>query len=539
MGVDRTWIDMVQNEYHSTQSIVVERIPLQVPVPRAQARASERNQWQGLVSDDILPDSPNADAPEKIPFAILHRLTDAGKTERSLSEALAEGTPFAPLRPLFMFTTRGAAQIPVAFHVLAVKATERAVYNKGLSHRLFLLLMRGPDGRIDLDLVRALIEHFRLPAEQLDLAQRAVLERLQPGWTPESGFQISLDDSGHIEPFLPTAGKLLRRDLRTLLTARLTRADFFRYTNQLLSFHFGLYQPRLAYHINPAIDLLLQELADPDSVSADAVERIERGDDPEHSFFAKLEVQAPEGASRRRMSADMPACQSFEDLRRRRAMLHFNLILLNRLRDVVKTFLVHAKHEDEMATALSRRPSQVVRHMQVNPDFRRYFERATEALAVRFALEQLDEHSREQNLERLRRAPSGLHALREFYQRYNLQSASNEKSSRAYKNGEQVMRRLLSMGENGLLQVRKRLGAYLEIGGGLLPLLLITTMQQNEEKIQVREFWKRLGNYGLNLSRDEQERLLGRLKAMGLYERYSDAGEASYVRGLITMKEAG
>jgi DNA phosphorothioation-dependent restriction protein DptG len=40
----------------------------------------------------------------------------------------------------------------------------------------------------------------------------------------------------------------------------------------------------------------------------------------------------------------------------------------------------------------------------------------------------------------------------------------------------------------------------------------------------------------LRLDEDERGRLLSRLKAMGLYERFSDAGEASYVRGLITSK---
>lgn len=532
MAVDMTWVDQVKREHYATPIIQIDGIPLEIPVPRRGAR----NTWQGLVSDDILPDYPQADAPEKIPFDILNRLTEEGKAERSLSAALADGTDFAPLRPLFMFATQGTAQIPVAFHVLAVKAPERPVPNNAFGYRTFLLLMRDHEGRIDEDLVRRLIEHFRLPTEELDLAQRAVLEALQPGWSPESSFRLSITDERRILPFLPRAGELLRRDLATLLDTRLTRADFFRYANQLLAIHFGLYQPRLAYHINPAVEMLLQELADPGSVSAQAVERIERGQDDAHSFFARLQVQAPEGATRRRMSMDMPACKSFADMKKRLAALHFQLILLNRLRHVLETFLVHAGHDPDSATAQSRRPSQMVQRMQEDPAFRRFLERATEALAVRFALEQLEEHIGADMLEGLARAPSGLHALRDLYQHYNLQSASKSRSTRAYKTGEQVVRRLLSMGENGLLQGRKKLGAYFEIGGGLLPLLLITTVRQDEEKIQVGELWKRLGDYGLHLDRDEQERLLGRLKAMGLYERFSDAGEASYVRGLITAE---
>ncbi|WP_428267883.1 DNA phosphorothioation-dependent restriction protein DptG [Haliangium sp.] len=535
MAVNRNWIDAVEDHYLEDDIIEVEGVPLTMP----KARSRTQSKWQSVVSDDIMPDSVTADRPEKIPFDILNRLTESTKAQTPLNQALADGTRFAPLRPLFVFETQSSDQIPVAFHVVAVKAADKPIRSKGFTERTFLLLMRDAEGRIDIDLVQRFIDYFRLPTERLDLAQRAVIEQIQPGWTPAGEFQTSLKQSEPVIPFLPKAGALLRRDLRTLLDAGLTRADFFRYVNQLIAVHLGLYQPRLAAHLNPAMELLLDEMAAPGSVRAEDVARIERGEDPAHSFEASLEIQAPAGESRVRVGKGTPAVRSYMELRLRLAHLHFHLTLLNRVRNAVSAYLVHGGCDAKTAREQARRPSQVVRRLGEDRGFRRYLERASEALAVRFAYEQLDDTGCEEALAELRkRARSGLHALRDMYRHYNLQSAPRATSRRAYKNGEQVVRRLLSMGDNGLLQVRQLANTYFELGGGLLPLLLITTVGTQVEKISVRRFWHRLGEYGLHLDDHERERLLGRLKAMGLYERYSDAGEASYVRALISTREA-
>ncbi len=543
MAVDKQWIETVKTmaEIKTRPSIDVEfrvedgkrSVNIAIPV----SKGVSREQWQRRVSDDILPDSPNADAPEKTPFEILNKLTDSVKAEHPLSQALADDSEFAPLRPLFVFATKGMAEIPVAFHVLAVKAADRSVRCRSFTHKSFILLMRSKDGTLREDLVRRFIDQFRQPPAELDLAQRTVLERLQPEWSPDRNHDFSFEDPGRVIPFVPAAGELLQRDIETLLDAELTRADFFRYTNQLLALHMGLYQPRLAAHLNPAIELLLQEMADPHSVSSEQVARVERGDDPQHQFTASLDVQVPEGSSWRRMSTRMPAFRSFLTLERRLATLHFNLMLFNRIRSLVSTYLRDCDFDDASAVSLSRKPSDIVQRLQDDPEFRSYLERASEALAVRFIFDQLSDASEKDSFEVLAREPSGLHALRSFYERYNFESSPKPTSSRAHKNGSQVVRRLLGRGEHGLLQARKGFGAYFEIGAGLLPLLLITSIGPGAEKIPVMRFWTELGRYGMRLPSEERERLLGRLKAMGLYERYSDAGEASYVRGLLAVRE--
>lgn len=110
--------------------------------------------------------------------------------------------------------------------------------------------------------------------------------------------------------------------------------------------------------------------------------------------------------------------------------------------------------------------------------------------------------------------------------------------TRSWKHGEGVVRRLLGTGESGLLRTRTRAGAYFEIRAQLLPLLLLTTMRTGTDKLAVDTFCDELGQYGIALEESEREELLRRLKGMGLFERCSDTGAASYVRSIPASARA-
>jgi DNA phosphorothioation-dependent restriction protein DptG len=98
---------------------------------------------------------------------------------------------------------------------------------------------------------------------------------------------------------------------------------------------------------------------------------------------------------------------------------------------------------------------------------------------------------------------------------------------------------LLQQSDYGIIQTRRGLGSFFELGGGLLPLLLLLTIGHEAQKLQVDVFWERLADYGFSFDAGERDRLLGRLKDMGLYERFSDAGAANYVRNLLTIRDQG
>ncbi len=541
MTFDATWFEQVWSieGIEELDVLEVEGVPVEMPLPGKTGVKLKHRQWQRRVLDDLMPDSPNADAPERIPLRILRHLTTPEKPAKKYGEALGEGTPFAPLAPIFLFATRRKQfKVPVAFHVLSTKASDSTIRSGSYTEHTFLLLMRDEAGVIDEELLAAFIDQFRAAPESLDLAHRTVLEQLEPGWDRTRNI-FNLTDSEEVRPLVPAAGELLRRDIRTLLSADLPSADFFRYTNQLLALHLGLYQPRIAFHLNPAMDLLLAELATPGSAETAAVEAIEEGLDPRYRFEGRLTVRAPSGGQRP-VRAGSRVRRDFQAMEEQLAELHFNLMLLYRVRELARGYLRARGYDEGMIPSTVARPSQLIRRLQDDPEFRNFLLRATEALTVRFALDQLSKEYQDRCRDESASMPTGLHALKSAYVRYNLENARNIWNNRAYKQGAQITRSLLSQGEMGLVQSRRGIGTYFEIGAGMLPLLLLLIVGVDREKVTVSSFWDGLARYGLRLDEDERGRLLARLKAMGLYERFSDAGEASYVRGLITpeLKEA-
>jgi hypothetical protein len=232
--------------------------------------------------------------------------------------------------------------------------------------------------------------------------------------------------------------------------------------------------------------------------------------------------------------------------------LHFHLLVLGQVRRLAEGWLAHRwgigrewlqdqlnpDQVRDLAVAV-RTPLDLVRRMVDDPDFTTFLHRALTALAVRFVHNQLGESTQTEAFAEIRAAESPLHALQRMYRRYNHQSVSSKSSSRAYRQGVQVVSSLLKQGEQyGLLQSRPRVGPFFEVGPGMLPLLILLAVGADRDKVPVKRLWERLAAYGLSFDPEEQERLLARLRAMGVYERYSDAGEAAYVRNLMTHRVA-
>ena len=539
MTVDPGWLEQLRSDttLDSCDTVTVDGVD--VELPRSMARGKNRHRhWQRRVLDDCAPDSADADAPERTPFRILYGFTEPLKPEQTLKTVL--NSDLSPLAPLFQVRTRGGKTVPVAFHVLSVKGAERdEIESKGFREATFALLCRSDDGYLDEELIDSLVERFRTDPSQLDLAQRTLIERIQSDWTPDQAPQVFISDGlkDPVPPLDPVSCRLFQADLRTLLKTGLAPADFFHSLNLLLGLHLGTLQPRLAAQLNPKMDILLAEFAGTDP---DHTERLEALDEASsrsdtHPFKGTLRTRAPAAGLHRKVSHTAPARTSFADLERELARLHFHLLLLVRLRQLGAAYLRQQGFDEP--ESLCRTPLQLVRRMQDDPDFDRYLRRATTALAVRFVHDQLGEQRHDSAWATLEGAPSGLHALLRFYEVYNRDGARNKTSTRAHRQGISMTTSLLSQGEFGVIQTRRGLGSFFELGAGLLPLLLLLAVGAERDKLQVDRFWDRMADYGFAFERAERESVLRRLKDMGLYERFSDAGEASYVRNLLLARE--
>jgi hypothetical protein len=468
-------------------------------------------------------------------FRILNALTPAQHTQRTLEQALAGG--LEPLEELFNIRISRSTIIPAPFHVLPVKAPRSAVNCRIFTERSFVLFMRDADGVFDSELALEFLERFRSRPEDVDLAQEVLIRRLEPNWLPDTGFQFDLDSyEDRVKPLLPGATALFRKDLKTILDLNLSNAEFFETSNRLLSLHFGLYMPRLASVLNPAMATLLTELAEPESTNPEVVRLLEDDDRADHPYVGSIAIRAPSIDGHRRLSKSAASRLAYERINGMDLIeLHFSLLMLHRVRELAKSYL-RAQMPDldsDGLAELTSRPSELIARLQRDDEFRRFMLRAFECLAVKFVNDQLHGNLDDEDgeLEKLFEAePTAAHALKRMYELYNIQHPSSPKNNRAEKSGGGIVRSLLGRGDYGLIQKRSGVGSYFELGAGLLPLLLTLCMGARREKIKIDEFWANLARYGFHFDERDRELMLQRFKAMGLYERFSDAGEANYIR---------
>ncbi|MDY0003440.1 MAG: hypothetical protein RBU30_19230, partial [Polyangia bacterium] len=350
-------------------------------------------QWQRRVIEHMLPDSPVADSPEKIPYRLLYAQTSSQQTENGFDDVFTGD--LRHLREVFYAETQGSA-VPVAFHVLMVKAKNTKVSSQRLfTERTFRLLCTDERGRLDDALVIELLNRFRASPDDLDLASRVVLKGLQPNWDPGQ-FDVEVDQrDAKTIPFVPDASQLFRADLRTLLDGGFSSADFFELLTQTLTLHLGLYLPRLAARLNPTVAMLLEELGSPGSVDVQRMHRIEAGQDDEHQFRGSIAVRAPSPGEHRRLSRSSAPRLSYLRMERDLTNLHFSLLLFNQVRELARQHISAAWEGGDLDALheMSATPSVIVERMRAIPEFRRFMERTSVALALRFVREQMPDDS--------------------------------------------------------------------------------------------------------------------------------------------------
>lgn len=551
MPIDSQWLATVRAipDLAQRDTFEVKGVEIELPIPTARGRQRIRD-WQRRVLPDIIPDSVNADASERTPFRLLFALTTSIGTKRSMDDVFAG--ELGPMADLFRFQASGKRKVTLAFHALAVRAAKGESDSKGFTERTVLLLCRDEHGVLDKVLVERFIEQFRRDPKKLDLAQRTLLEAIEPGWTPAQEPTLNIDKSLPPDvPFDPSAARLFREDLACLLDAELPSADFFLQLNLLLRIHLGLYQPRIAHLLNPQMEILERDFVQAIPEHVEELEGFGRKAAERHPFTGWIPCRSPDAGAMRPITLHSPSRRVWDALTIELAKFHFNVLVLAQLRRLTEAYLANRwdmvnvlKNRDANVDGIrqieeaSRTPLQLLQRLHDDPDFRTYLEQALTVLTVRFVHHQIAETDHTEAFAAIERCKSSLHALRHMYERYNNQSARTATNSRAHRQGLQVTASLLRHGQDGLVGSRPRVGNFFELGTGLLPLLILLAVGSQNEKIPVDHFWARLERYGLRFDREERNLFLERLRSMGVYERYSDAGEAAYIRNLMSGRAA-
>lgn len=535
MAIDQAWVDQLWADQYLTErdDFMVEGVRIELPWAKSGGQYADRH-WQRRIIEDIMPDSPQADAPVKILFRILRILLSGSASRIALEDVF--DSKFEPLRAVFWREGEKKASVPVPFHVLPVKGSTGVQDDRVIGERAFLLLMRNQDGELNEPLVQTFLERFRKPAQKMDIAQGFLVETLHPNWNRKTEFVADLQSYLElVPPFMPDAAALFQRDVQHLLDAHLPIADHFQSVHMLLSLHFGLYMPRLAPRLNHSLKQLLIGLSTPSTLEIARIEALESGRAAETSFYGRLSLRAPSTGGKRPLRVNASPHTTYREMIRELNELHFSLLIFNRLRELTRSFLLAGDQNIDESSLFqkTRTPSKIAELAKTQSEYRTFLMRASEVLCVRFVKEQLEKNGWKNHRKIPSESSNGLDALTTFYRIYNLESATSASSSRAVKQGEAVVSSLLKSGDTGILRGAPGVGSYFELGANLIPLLLLTTIGSRGEKIQVAQFWEKLAEYGFSFEAQERELLLAHLKSMGLYERFSDAGEASYVRNLL------
>jgi hypothetical protein len=535
MTIDQEWIRELRSlpDLDSRDILEVDGVDLTMPVRRSNLEPARA--WRRRVLPDVIPDYPLADAPEKMLYRILKRITDPQQTDRTLDGALAG--EFTRLIPLYEATTLGKNRVPVSFHVLTVNSLREPLRCRVFREKTFLLLCRNPDGELNEALVRDFIEKFRRSPDELELSQSLLIERLHPNWRREDEFCVHLEPFLEpVRPFLTEAASHFQRDLRTLLRVDVPHSHFFRLVNQLLALHYGMYQCRLAKVLNPAVSRIIAWADNPTAIDVPEIETIEGCRHPAHQFNGSYTLRVTDLSGKRRLPLNHPARQSYLLTEKELLGLHFSLLMLNRIRHATTCYLRQTLGltEESALDELVRLPSQIAERLRTDERYRQFLLRAFEAISLRYIQQEVTEENRSKGLDLLKESRNALDAMKGLLELEERTRSGSTKSHSAVVSGSRVFNALLAKGDSGIVNSRRGVGKYLELGMGLVPLLLLLIVG-DREKVQLDTFWGGLAEYGFRFEPEDRELLLARLKMMGLFERFSDAGEANYVRSLMKV----
>src|SRR5690606_4166057 len=111
---------------------------------------------------------------------------------------------------------------------------------------------------------------------------------------------------------------------------------------------------------------LFEELKAPNSHTPDVIRRIEAGEDPRYAFHGSLAIRAPSSEHHRVLPLNASEQKTYATMRANLVILHFNLLILNRLRELSRDY-ARARQEDIDSLTVQeqwRTPANIVQKLQ-------------------------------------------------------------------------------------------------------------------------------------------------------------------------------
>lgn len=412
------------------------------------------------------------------------------------------------------------------------EATGYTMFNGGI---LPFLLWHSETGMPNQELIQELLNVVASDDELTALDSRFLSIALEgaprPAAKPDAAVLVEAYRVGFAEdfksagtPFCEPSMALFERDLETVLATPLPRPERARWLTLVLSLHLCTRMYRIALSLGSELDLAVASAmgSEPPPGTRTCTCTGRDVDQLQRCTLAGA-IRFRTGTGSFRPVRARHACRtSYYELDRRR-LLDMPATL------VTRTLATRAWLAFDPGSSAARRQDMraLSRALQSDTMLRREHDAACAALAVvhHDASKKGNTATREELIRAGQTGPTrpGLHALREDVRRMRRRSLRRQSAD--------VVNQLMhatSVGAGSLISRNGPSFSFFEIDEELL--LLLVRLICRDRELPLEEFFRNLRAYGL-APQDEAERenLANTLERLGLLDRYSDAGEASFV----------
>jgi DNA phosphorothioation-dependent restriction protein DptG len=304
-------------------------------------------------------------------------------------------------------------------------------------------------------------------------------------------------------------GELFRRDLKRILEMQVSRLEKVRYFSIVMGLHFSIYVMRISYYLDWELKEFLKAL----EIENHAFPSTKDYDRTFQSMitFTFEEVRTPKS------SKPVVNCNDMAQVVYRS---YIHMVLLNTIRN--------------MSQNKSLKLSEFVKMLKEDGLFSKWINLCFDLLMLAYVEKVIKLEDEEEINEYLSALPEG-NTFKRYEHLVTKHFASQKSANRTPRTaGIQFIKQSMGVGSSySFIAGKPGIGDYYGVGKDLLILLVHLTIGVNERKIRYKDFLSRISAYGFNPDQHAEEALLKKLEETGLLQKFSDSGEAMYVRTIF------
>jgi DNA phosphorothioation-dependent restriction protein DptG len=486
------------------------------------------NEFHRRVLSDIFPFSPYAIKREEMWATVISGLLDQSpqiNIDNRLIDNLIKSKEIsykgnheeakenlkAIFEDLYYIESKSAKKVPyiLPFHLQIIgnlKPKEPRGFNK-----LFKLLLSDEEGNFNKDLFNNVLELFNdestlTPVDQLfikTLSEQPKYNNINLNIKEKENLIIKGFD------FYKQQGKLFQRDIKRILEMKISRIEKVRYFTIVLGLHFSIYVIRISYYLDWEFKTFTNVLENKDS-------NFLLSENYDEAFKSKLtftfdEIRTPKSSK---------SVVNFNEMSQVVYRSYIHMVLLNTIRNICN---------DENVTFY-----EFTEMLKKDDHFNKWVNLCFEILMITYTKLVIKLNSENEITEFLSTIPEG-----NQFKRYELlitRHFANQKSSnRTPKTaGINFIKQSMAGASNySFISGKPGLGDYYGMGKDLLILLVHLTIGVEEKKIRYKDFLSRISQYGFKPDQYVENTLIKKLEETGLLQKFSDSGEAIYVRTIF------